>query len=205
MAFIPVPRCARAELRYTAQSQQCMNTLWFEHADIAPDQQALSTLASVVYDWWVDQLAPITSQSVELREVYVLAQDGGGNEFTLAGTPPGNAGGAVGAPLPNNVTLCVSFRTGLAGRSYRGRNYPVGILKDNSNGNYAESDYANLLQEAYHQLSEALIETDWTWVVATRYSNNAPRIVGAATPVIAVVVTDFALDSQRRRLVGRGT
>lgn len=204
MPFVPVPLAARVELRFTAQSQQCMNTLWFEHETTAPNAMDLSELADMVYGWWVTNLAPITSESVELREVYVLAQDGGNVEWTLPGDPTDNQGAAVGSPLPNNVTLCVSFRTGLAGRSYRGRNYPVGILTSNQNGNFATNDYVVALQAAYGNLIDAMTGTAWTWGVATRYSNNLPRPEGAMTPITAVVVTDNALDSQRRRLVGRG-
>lgn len=206
MPFVPVPNAARVELRMVYQEQHVMNTLWFDHGNVAPNADDLEVLNDLVYIWWVENMKPITSTSVAIREVYSLVQDGSGVEWTSVPDDPLESQGSDGGELlPNNVVLCVSFRTGLAGRSYRGRNFPPGITRTHQAGNFATPTYTNQLQAAYTALITAVGESAWVWGVATRYSNKLPRIEGAMTPITAVVVTDRALDSQRRRLVGRGT
>jgi hypothetical protein len=46
---------------------------------------------------------------------------------------------------------------------------------------------------------------DAVHVVVSRYHLGAPRVTGIATPVITYLATDNNVDSQRRRLTGRGT
>jgi len=41
-------------------------------------------------------------------------------------------------------------------------------------------------------------------VVVSRYANGAPRAAGVATTVTSVGLTDFRVDTQRRRLIGEG-
>lgn len=42
------------------------------------------------------------------------------------------------------------------------------------------------------------------WVVVSRYLNNVPRTVGTSTLVLEASYRDRIVDSQRRRLPGRG-
>jgi hypothetical protein len=44
-----------------------------------------------------------------------------------------------------------------------------------------------------------------TWVVVSRFSGGVERVTGVTTPVVQAAYHDLNLDSQRRRLTGRGT
>jgi len=42
------------------------------------------------------------------------------------------------------------------------------------------------------------------WVVVSRFHDNAPRTAGVVSFINAATVVDATVDSQRRRLPGRG-
>jgi hypothetical protein len=171
----------------------------------------LNTLATDILAWWQDAYAGLASDNVRLREI--VATDMGsptGPQVSIA-APIGTVGDQSGPQLPNNNTLTVSFRTANRGRSFRGRNYVVGLVRDNVLDNNVVIGYANQVQTVYEQLlPTGTILTDGTWVIASRFSGvdgdgkPIPRAVGVTTPVTSVVIVDGIVDSQRRRLPGRG-
>lgn len=109
----------------------------------------------------------------------------------------------TGNPEPNNVTLAVKKITGLAGRSFRGRWYHVGIRENDTAGNTAVPSLITALETLYNQLNTLTGSFVHHLAVVSRFANGVPRIVGIATEVIDHVA-DPTLDSQRRRLPGRG-
>jgi hypothetical protein len=44
----------------------------------------------------------------------------------------------------------------------------------------------------------------WKMVVVSYYNNGAWRLTATITPIISFAFADLAIDSQRRRLPGRG-
>lgn len=203
MAFIPVPNAIQCNVRGTYLGEQVENTLYFRSASpLTPDAPGL--VAAGVSIWWQATVLPLLSASYQFREVYAV-------DLTTASSPTGTAvplaaapGGASGDPLPGNVALCVSFRTAARGRSFRGRNFVCGLVEPNVSGNTITTAWAEGIANAYEQL---LIPDEFVnvpWVVLSRYSNNQPRGTGITTPVTNVLVVDYTVDSQRRRLPGRG-
>jgi hypothetical protein len=115
------------------------------------------------------------------------------------------------APLPNNVTLTVSFRTANRGRSFRGRNYVVGLGETQVAGNTVAPSVITAFDGIYSQLLASPVAAIATWVVVSRFSGvdpvtkePIPRVTGIATPITSVTVVDNVVDSQRRRLPKRG-
>jgi hypothetical protein len=210
MPFIPVENVALIEVRMLLDDQKVENTLYAQSVD-ALDGARLSSMANVVKDWWTDQYGPLVSDLVTLREVTCtdLTTATGSQVSVSGGLAPG---GQIGGSEPSNVSLAISFRTTLRGRAFRGRNYIVGIpLERMASQNEVESTFASDLTSAYIQLREDLDSADFTWVVVSRFSgvdpetgDPIPREAGVATPVLAPLVTDLTVDSQRRRLPGRG-
>jgi len=117
----------------------------------------------------------------------------------------GVTGGDPGASMPGNVALAVSFRTGLAGRSNRGRNYIPGVPRPWVAGNTVAGVWAGYLTTAYDSLITELVASEFTWVVVSRFTAGAVRALGVTNPIINSLVTDLAVDSMRRRLQGRGS
>lgn len=210
MPFVPVANTVLAELRMTLDGQQVENTLWFEAA-AGVNALIMSDLAQLLQDWWVANYAPQTSVNLQLIEIVISDQTTAtGLQVTQSpGTP--TLGTIVSDALPNNVSFTVSFRTALRGRSFRGRNYVVGIPESVAALSHLQAGYVAGWQVAYAQLlSDLSAVGDWEWVVVSRFSGTdvdgdpIPRVAGITTPVTNVVIVDDVVDSQRRRLPGRG-
>lgn len=204
MPFVPVPDVCAVHVRYTAQLQQCENILYFA-ADGGWDSSQLVDIAGEVGAWWQTELRPLVSNTVQLREVY--AEDlSSANGPTGASAPPAATFGQNSSPaMPANVSLAISFRTALRGRSFRGRNYVVGLTESQVADSTVVASVVSSLQAAYTSLlPSGGYFTRGLWSVVSRYSNGAPRAVGVSTFVTSVVVVDAVVDSQRRRLPGRG-
>jgi hypothetical protein len=204
MAFQPVEATCLAELVYTLDSQICENTLYFRQANDY-DAGDLLTLAPILVTWWAEELAPILSSSISLIRVVLSAlhaQFAPGVVYTT-GLPA--AGGVNSDPVPNNCAFCVTFTTGLRGRAFRGRNYVPAIPEGNVVFNTLENVTANSIIAAYQNLSPGL--PDGTeHVVVSRTVNGVLQMPSALTnQVISYHYYDKIIDSQRRRLPGRGS
>lgn len=117
------------------------------------------------------------------------------------GLPLAGTGGSV--QLPNNVTLCIKWTTENRGRSFRGRTYHVGLTESQVTDNEVVAVAMGQFTTAYGALLTDLATAGWPLVIASRYANNQPRITGVATLVTGFSIDPF-IDSQRRRLPGRG-
>lgn len=211
MPFIPVAKTVEAEIRMTLDGQRVENTLYFEYpGTVTPSD--LTVLGSALDAWWQASYSTQASLAVELREIYLT-------DLTSATGPSHTHVPAVTAlgdlneePLPNNVSICVSFRTDLRGRSFRGRNYFVGLVGDQVVGNTLEPAVVTAIRGIYLDLLTLATDNDIAWVVVSRFSGVGgtpprpiPRVAGVTTPITSVVLVDPVIDSQRRRLPSRGT
>lgn len=207
MVFVPVPNTAIVEFRYNLMLQEVENTLAFEYP-AGMSQAALDALTASMASWYYYYLRPIQTNRLQMREIFAKDQS---EEDGITSTNVTHAGllgqYTTGNDLPTNVTFCISFRTALAGRSYRGRNYICGMKSAMiENGNYIYPTYRNSWISAYNHLiiSGTTPPAGWRWVIASRYHDGVRRETGVATPVTDVVVSNDTLDSQRNRLPGRG-
>jgi hypothetical protein len=73
-------------------------------------------------------------------------------------------------------------------------------------GNTFDATKADNLVQAYIDgiLTNADITASWEMVVVSTVENKAPRASALVQPVTSVLYTDLTVDSQRRRLTGRG-
>jgi hypothetical protein len=203
MAFIPVPNTAQFNIRQTYLGERIENTLYARNPT-GWTPVALANIATILRDWYTTQLrAPLSNQLV-LREVYAvdLASVSGPTATVSVTNDPGGAGTAQ--PMPGSVALCVSLRTANRGRSFRGRNYVAGFTEDHVNGNQFTSSIVTSITTAYDGLLAVFSGGGVEWVVVSRFSNGLPRTTGIATAVTDALVVDSNVDSQRRRLAGRG-
>lgn len=203
MPFVPVPNGIQANLRLSYDGQEVENVIGFR-APGDPTPADLAAVAEGVEDWWMANIRSIVPATVVFREVYAVdlsTQDGG--VFTASGSN-GSAGTNAFAAMPNNVTLAVTLRTAQRGRSYRGRIYHIGLTEPQVTDNEVVPTIITLLSTAYAALLNAANFGGCELAVISRQLNNVPRLIGVATPVIDTVIADPVVDSQRRRLPGRG-
>lgn len=204
MPFVPVSDTIEVDMRMRLDGQRIENTLYFfkiggwASADVPVVYNAMLL-------WWNAELAVPLSNQLTLAEIGIvdLSSDSGFS-YDIPTPVPNPAGDSAEPPLPNNVALCVSFRTAGRGRSRRGRNYVPGLVRTSVNNNTVDNTTAGTISDAYNELLTVAPTFDGVWVVVSRYEDGAPRVAGITTPITAATIVDHTVDSQRRRLPGRG-
>lgn len=206
MAFIPAVDTARVAMHFTQDLQQVENVFYVQ--SIAGwDAASLSTLAGIVKAWWNTSIKPTTSNTVSLNEIDCkdMSSSSGVEIVYSTGLP---LVGSSGSPAnPNSVTFAIKLVTGLGGRSFRGRQYIIGLTQGNLNAdaNTVTSAAMAIYTTGYNALITSLAAAYTPgMVIASFHSGGAPRITATLTAVTAALFADNVVDSQRRRLPGRG-
>lgn len=176
---------------------------------------SLATMATALISAYNDHIAGV--QSSQCQYVIVRARDltSASGAVAEVNFPPLSGGDLGDTPLPGNVAACVSHKTGLAGRSFRGRTYLGGIVKPGTTGNLLDSGYVTDILNAFDALDAGITAAGGTWGVVSKYSGytqTPPKYKKVPTPRVAGIFTDIIdnsmdnrLDSQRKRLAGRGS
>lgn len=205
MAFQPVPLTVMAEMRYLLDNQECENVLYFKFP-VEPADVDLADLAVGLLNWWTDHLRAWQVNALQLKEIYLTPLVSATAEtysFVLTGT---NNGAYLDEPEPNSVSFAVKFNTANRGKGSSGRNYALGIADEFVSQNTFSLTYVNGIVGAYNnlQLEVAAILPAVEWVHVRRVINKVKLPVGQTYPVQSATFTDQTVDSQRRRLPGRG-
>jgi hypothetical protein len=204
MPFVTTDYCCMIEIRLTASSQYVENVLYFNRT--APQQFAeIRTLADRMADWWYNVVAPLQRDTTVMRYVYatdISAPDG----YTYPSYKRANQIGGVsgGETLPNNVSLCLSFRTNFRGRSRRGRNYAIGLGTTHVTNDYVDQTVVNNWTAAYAALlpGGAWDPTPYRWCVVSRWADHQLRDFGLKSSVQSVYAVSRRVASARKRLPG---
>lgn len=175
---------------------------------------SLATMCEALISAYNDHIA--SNQSTDIQYIIVRARD----LTTAAGAvaevnfPPLSGGDAGASSSPGNVAFCVSHKTGLAGRSFRGRTYLAGITETATQGNVLAPASVNNIVAAFDALDGVITAAGGTWGVVSRYSGytqSPPKYKKIPTPRAAGIFTDIInnsadanLDSMKSRLTGRG-
>ena len=203
MPYIPVPNTAQLELIYDWGGQVCETVLHYVKASPWDVSLLTDLCESAVLEWdaaFQTQM-PSTLSLIGVRATDLASQTGAVVNY---GTGLPLAGSGASPSLPNNVALVVTKRTALRGRSYRGRLYHPGLNEAQVTGNVvAPSSVASIIVLWNNYLSLAITGDEALLCVVSRYNNNAPRTTGVAT-LVTGLTSDGFIDSQRRRLPGRG-
>lgn len=204
MPFVPVPNTVQVDILFELDGQRVENIHYYE-LSTAPTVEAVGDLLATLRAVIEEELMPLLSSAltlVELVGTLLTAID----SFSISNvvTPP-VAGGNTTQALPNNVSYTITKQTALRGRSFRGRNYVVGMTEDAINLNTINPTFRADLLAVWELLRVASVSDGWTQVVVSRVSGGVERGTGVTTPVTSVTTFDSTVDSQRRRLPGRGS
>jgi hypothetical protein len=202
MGFVPATNVMKCELVFYREGDFFENTLYFKKnaAIVGSD---FDLMGDFLRDWWTGYMDSLISSSVSLNKILLAdltLENGIGYEYR--DSLPAN-GQAVGNPLPANCAIAVKFSTGYRGRSYRGRNYIGGLLDTAADSSVIVTAVGQDIVDAYALFIENATISDFTWSVVSRIGNGVERSQAVVTPVLTVSV-DPVMDSQRRRLPGRG-
>lgn len=204
MAFQAVPDTAKVAVVMQYSSEDLINVFHFRRTTVwgLPELESLLETVGTV---WVNDIMIHLSQYVYFLRVEgrgLRAIDDVSAEYVLS-TPVIGSRGNQGVPA--NVAFAITHLTGRAGRSFRGRTFFGGFSEDDVDRSLLVSARADGLRNGLVSLRNVTSQLGWTQVVVSRYENRQRRPVGVTIPVTGFRYRDNVVDSQRRRLPGRGT
>jgi len=201
MALPVVPATVKASLFYTLSGQPAMNRIHIGTVATLPSEAICAAFAAEIADWWVTTCRVLVPATMELRQVQVqsIAEVNGPQATFSSGLP---SPGTVAQPaLPNNVSFCVSLRSGLTGRSARGRWYWAGLTEGQVTGNNVDAGSAASIVAAIDGLLNTIEAVGGSPVIVSYNSGGGPRPGGPVKFVITdALAVDTVVDSQRGRL-----
>lgn len=204
MAFQPAPLCGLIEWVYDLDGQLCENTYHVEATEPL-DSAMCEALAIAAYNWWAPNLGATISFNVTLLRTEVKALDAPASPFFVYSPGALAVGGAGVESVPNNVAFVVKHNTALSGRSGRGRWYVLGIPDSLVTNSHLSLAQAALYASSFDDLDTALVAEGVTPIVLSRVQLSVPLLEAVGYPITSHSFTDNVVDSQRRRLPGRGS
>lgn len=219
--FIPALNCLEVALSFTdVTGDENINKFDVERS--APWTAALALTMAEAFITWFETgdgggghtYQKLVAANAKLSAVKArdLTTQNGISIVTNAGLPLSGLGDATAVAA--GTTFCITHRTGLAGKSFRGRTY-MAALGVNSiptpDLGQVSSGIAVDAVDAFTPLIAAVpaADAEATLVVLSRYGGvppiagkSVPRATGLMTPIIAFGYADLNADFQRRRAPG---
>lgn len=190
------PAVAKVALHVQRDTRSFINTFHVSKAGGGVLSAAdLPNIANVFADWWLNSYRLGIPLQVVGQDITVTKLDPSDPLQYVAYIAA--AGGGGSSPLPADATAAISWRTGLAGRKYRGRFYDFSLPNAtvNTNDTLISGTIAGLTAVGQYLLTH-LLTAGFKAVVFHRSDNTATDIVS--------VIVDQLVDSMRNRLAGRG-
>ncbi|AXH78722.1 MAG: hypothetical protein [Circular genetic element sp.] len=193
-----VPRWIKVNLKFSHEGSTMLFGLNFIGPVGRPTEAQLITLCtSIVTNIWPGMQAYM-SAGYQLIMVEATDRYDVGGAYGSYTPPTPQLGTAAGDSLPANVALCISWKTGLSGRTAHGRSYAFGFVDTHFTGSAAVS--ALIVQLA--NLAQTLITYGGGIGIAVDYGVLSLKD-DLLRPINGYAIDSIA-DSQRRRLPGRG-
>lgn len=203
MDFIPFNNTIRLAV-YFGQDGQNMANIYHYIVDETPDATTALDLAETFKETWDANVRSLVANTVTLNRIVATIMENENDPSVEYTTGLPMAGGNSEPALPNNVSVAVRWNTNFRGRSFKGRTYHIGLTETQVTGNTISAGIISNLLTAYGELMTLPVDVGPAVLgVASRVSHGLPRTTGVITPVTSVFINSI-VDSQRRRLPGRG-
>jgi len=204
--FQAVPNVVSVKMIHQVAGQNCLNTFHFLKATPATlaDCQQIATAVRDTY--WKAKMQQIVTADVFMESIMATALDSqAAPQFQLFMVPGEQNGVLGGMAVPTGSTLVGSYDTAERSRNGRGRTYVSGMpAQQLADPTEVINTYLTSFIEALSALLTVATAVSGTLVVVSRVLAGIQRPTGVPIPVTAITA-DRYLDSQRRRLFGRGT
>jgi len=204
VATILIPHCVQVNIMgHTDTGEQLITALDVFTDNAVPTITDVGNAANNTANWVNDHFIPDLATDKQTVDQVIATSRAvvDGPQATAAIGAMGGRTPATGQTyLPNNVTIALKKSSQRAGRSYKGRLYAWPFLTsdlDLTNKNQISPDFALTLFSVYGALNTALTGDGLTLGVAS-------NVLAACTAPIDFILVDRTIDSQRRRLPGRG-
>jgi hypothetical protein len=206
MPFIPALGVIKVEIQFTKSGQQCENVFYVDSTTMQASD-ALEDIADLVDAWVHSDYLPILPNEVTFVGTKCT-------DMTTSTSPAffkaatGAITGTGGAGMPNNVTIAVHKTSAGRGRSASGRVYPIGVPTQHQSGvnniaQVAATEFCVAFRALRDDVNASTLGGMFLTLVSF-FTANAPRATGVMFHIVDFVCRDLVLDSQRRRLPGRG-
>jgi hypothetical protein len=191
------PNVCRVAMLFARDTRTHINT--FHVVKATPwTPSDLPALATSFSNWWSSQYKFQCDDAECLYQVQCRVYNPANPYAYDLNVSPNVCGTLTGtSAAPSNSTVSVSWRTGLAGRKYRGRFYTVGMNEAQAGeDDKAVSSYVTGMSAAAAQLLSTILAAGLSLALFHRIDDTFTAITST--------VVESVLDSQRRRLPGRG-
>lgn len=219
MGFIPVNNAVQVQFQLEDDEGDIEQWGIWVQRDEAWTLTAINTLAGVLAGWWATgdgaghdpKQYTVTSMSLIALYLRDMTTVSGLSLVYNTGLPL--AGLDAATKLNDGLSFALTLRTGLAGRSFRGRIFIPGLSQANLTTvgkNELNAGALTQFTEAYGSLIGTIAGSDAAHnelVVCSRYTlpvvagKSTPRAAGLTTPVSSIGYSKPVLDFQRRRAI----
>jgi len=193
-----VPRWIKVNMKFSHEGSTMLVGLNFLGPVGRPTEaQLIALCSSIVTNLWPGMQAWM-SGGYQLIMVEATDRYDVGGAYGSYTPPTPQLGTAAGDSIPANVACCISWKTGLSGRTAHGRTYAFGFVDTHFTGSAAIS--ALIVQLS--NWAQSLITYAGATGIAVDYCVLSLKD-DLLRPVNGYAIDSIA-DSQRRRLPGRG-
>lgn len=198
MAWQSVPDTIGAFVRGTYQGIPWENTFYCNYIAV-PDVGDLQTLADAILSWVNTEWCPVMSTSCEINEVNCrdLAA-----EIALqaeANNTPPEPGTVSGGTLPTYTAIAVARRSGLTGRSSRGRIFWTGMTEGQVTGNILDSGLVTAVLNAVSGIDTVMAALGYAPCIVSRYAGGVKRPVAVTFEIQSWLINNTLIDTRRSR------
>jgi hypothetical protein len=197
VAHIPIPGGIRTVLQAenNITGQEYLNVLNFKAPGASVSAADCAAVNTLVVTWWNNNYRHMCAILVVGRQVVSTGMDVfPAAQASQALAFPGDRAGVINTSA---TTLAVKFATGVASRRHRGRHYAFPAVENDVAGDQFTSAYVTALVGVWDNLIAAAQTAGYPLVIAS-LADAALYLVSTA------IAVDATVDSQRRRLPGRG-
>jgi hypothetical protein len=204
--FIPCPQTAQIEIIYSMGSLVFENVIHLQSTQTYTKEMlvnARETIDTWDLNTWRNYRSSVYFLT-RIRSKGLDDQGGALEEYQLPSARAGTLNASV--PMSPHTTFALKMTTNQAGRSYRGRIYVVGLAAQALQGGAAQvtQSAADGMATAWDTLRVALAANNHQLSVVSFMKDGQWRSEGVVTKIERISYTDLNVDSQRRRLAGRG-
>lgn len=201
MPFIPTPEVSKHAVVQTLYGVEVVNVLHWWHNEPITNPMMVQAVNEYLGDFF--GLVVKTFQAPELRYDRIEGRSIENPEDYEAtyNFPAGVVGTDTTPAAPGSVALVVSLRTGITGRSARGRLYLAGLSESDITGNIYNDTQRVAIQDAFTSLVDRSYGTPplGGLCVVSFWDDGVQRTEGRPLAYTSCIV-NAGLDSQRRRL-----
>lgn len=192
-------------VQYLFNGQKAENTFYVSTVGV-PASTDLDSIANEFATWLSGSWMPLMPSTVQCTGMVLTSLDSASGPVLISPISPAIAGGGQAA-LYNQVSFAIQRLILERFRGGHPRIYVPGMPPNHvTSSNLVSAGHADNLVDSLEDLRAALIANANTYIMSVLRSTPAPRTPQnpEAVPVVGHRYNDLVLDSQRRRLPGRG-